>query len=87
MGEASVKATRRELRRAMGEQAVAAVGELQSNVSAITKSLALAHERLDAYVARLTKAEGKHVVLDSHVDKLVKATFRQRLNWLMRGRL
>lgn len=47
MSGSAAKETRRQLRRAMGDNGVAAIAELQENIRNIANSLANAHKRID----------------------------------------
>lgn len=47
MSGSSAKETRRDLRRAMGENGVAALAEAQQNIANLANSLANAHKRID----------------------------------------
>ena len=48
MSGSSAKVTRRQIRRAMGENGIGVVAEVQSHMETLGNSLALAHRRLDA---------------------------------------
>ena len=47
MSGSQAKATRRELRRAMGTSGVGAVREVQANHESLANSIALAHRKID----------------------------------------
>lgn len=47
MSGSSAKQLRRDLRRSVGEDALATIGEIQHNIQQLTNSLANAHQRLD----------------------------------------
>ncbi len=47
MSGAATKATRRQLRRAMGLNSIQVLAEMQGNLERLANSLALAHDRLD----------------------------------------
>ena len=96
MSQATVRQMRRDLRRAVGTDALATIGELQANVERIGHSVTLAHNRLDA--------QGEHLMPHLDADRLhlgrlrgleeqmlmfhdfTLRTFWQRLRWLCTGR-
>ncbi len=47
MSQKTIKQRRREVRRAMGSEGLAAISELQESMAKIAQSLALAHQRID----------------------------------------
>ena len=57
MRQSFAKTTRREIRRAAGESAVAAIQELQQNTVALANSLTLAHQRIDRLELQQVKTE------------------------------
>ena len=63
MSQQAVRAVRRDLRRAVGSDALATVGELQTNLERLANSLAHAHQRMDALEQRLIAADRRALEL------------------------
>ncbi len=70
MSASTVKATRRELRRAMGANGVGAVAEVQSNHESIANSLTNAHRRIDQLAERHETLVAAFNQLRAHVKKI-----------------
>ena len=79
VSQSAIKQTRREIRRAMGENGIAALAEVQANIPVLTASLDTAHQRLDVMAdqQKLVDASVQHcvqglydlrVALDAHYD-------------------
>lgn len=87
MSQGTIKATRRELRRAMGVDGLAALAEAQQNIGRLSNSLVKAHERIDQLVVELSHEVEHRKRLQWNVWGLFSANFENRFGWLLRGRL
>ncbi len=70
MSGSAVKATRRQLRRAMGTNGVMAVSEAQTNINQLANSLTNAHHRIDQLELRCTGLMEALIALREHVKKI-----------------
>lgn len=79
MSASTERAARRDLRRAVGEDAVAII-EAQSGI------LVEQREAIDKLVVIVDAHESRLAVLNDVVGSQLRRTFWQRLRWLVRGR-
>ncbi len=93
MNGSAAKASRRDLRRALGSVAVETLPAHAQRLDQLTTSLKLAHERLDKTATELAAQDDLLTVLESHLEALKTTTgsferrsFRERLRWLVTGR-
>jgi len=70
MSGSTVKATRRELRRAMGSNGMGAVAEAQGNIESLANSLTNAHNRINQLEARCEALFESLSALRAHVKKI-----------------
>ena len=79
MSQSAAKGFRRDLRRTLGTEGLAAVGELQSNEQRLANSVTHAHGRIDALASRIDS-------LEQDREQVRQWTFLQRLRRLVFGR-
>ena len=82
MSESAVKANRRELRRAMGAEALKIVEAQGQRLITLGRGVGLAHERVDAVASNLKITQASVQALEAFQDR----TFWGRLVWLVTGR-
>ncbi len=89
MSEATAKAVRRDLRRAMGASGVHAVDEAQSNIARLANSLTNAHQRINTasmtLAHRCDQLEDRTVDLRSELRAFQSRSFWQRWRWMVLG--
>lgn len=87
MSEATARATRRELRRAIGVHGTAVVQAHGQALNAQAQRVVEHEDRLNRFAARLTDLEADDVAHERYrVQQILKfGTLRGRLRWLVLG--